>query len=85
MQIPQNRLVLSELLTRMVLNFSYILDKMTLSVSIAVFPSVLGTNLSLFCRVQLLLKCPKIIISRLNIVNQLECGDVLNLPLYENL
>ena len=85
MQIPQNKSVLSELLTRMVLNFSYILEEMTLSVSIDVFPSILCTNLSLFCRVQLLLKRPKIIISRLNIVNQLECGNVLNLPLYENL
>jgi hypothetical protein len=44
----------------MVLNFSYILDEMTLSVSIDVFPSVLCTNLSLFCRVQLLLKRPHV-------------------------
>jgi hypothetical protein len=32
MQIPQNRFALSELLTRMVLNFSYILDEMTFQV-----------------------------------------------------
>ena len=85
MQIPQNKFVLPEILTCMVLKFLYILDEKPLSVSIDVFPSVLCTNLSLFCRVQLLLKRSKILISRLNIVNQLECGDVLNLPLYENI
>ena len=80
MQIPQNKFVLSELLTRMVLNFSYILDKMTLSVSIDVF-SVGFVYKSVF-----ILLCSIIVkTSRLNIVNQLECGDVLNLPLYENL
>jgi hypothetical protein len=42
---------------------------MTLSVSIYVLPSVLCTNLSLFCRVQLLLKRSKILIYRLIIVN----------------
>jgi hypothetical protein len=41
------------------------------------FRPVLCTNLSLFCRVQLLLKRPKNIISRLNIVNQLDGRNLI--------